>query len=207
MNNKKLRYFWGFNKAHQNWLNKMSASGYRLVKTGKLSYEFEKCKPYEYQYYVDFVGQKSYEKLEDYIMFLNDMGYNTFSKNINLNWNLGKVSLRPYGEGNGKLSASLGIHNSYGTYNKELLIVEKLNDGKPFELHTSNEDRYYMCRIRRNAALNLAVIMILFLGIFFIKEAAIDTGKIVFFILTLISIIPLCIFQYKLKQLKKEILS
>lgn len=73
----------------------MADSGYRLVKTGKLIYEFQECEPSKYVYYVDFVGEKSYKKLEEYKLFLNDIGYNTFSKNINLNWNLGKISVRP----------------------------------------------------------------------------------------------------------------
>lgn len=41
------RYFGGLLNTQAKWLNKMSEKGYRLVRTGKLLYEFEKCKPDE----------------------------------------------------------------------------------------------------------------------------------------------------------------
>ncbi len=194
----KIRYFWGFNKLHQKWLNKMADSGYRLVKTGKLIYEFQECEPSKYVYYVDFVGQKSYKKLEEYELFLNDIGYNTFSKNINLNWNLGKISVRPYGEARGKIATS------FGTYNKELLIVEKLNDGKPFELHTCTEDVYNLYRTRRNAALSLFLMILCFLGVIYFGQNNKDLNIILFLIPALIFLTPVVFFEYKIKKIKHE---
>ena len=35
------RFFGGLLTAQENWLNKMSERGYRLVQTGKLLYKFE----------------------------------------------------------------------------------------------------------------------------------------------------------------------
>jgi len=73
VNKKAFRYFGGFLKAQERWLNRMAAQGFRLVRTTRMMYEYP------------------------------------------------------------------------GSYNKELLIVEKRKDGKPFELHTDPEDlvRYY----------------------------------------------------------------
>ena len=67
------------------------------------------------------------------------MGYSVFYKNINLNYSVGKVRWRPWAEIGGRIATNTT------TFNRELLIVEKENDGKPFELHTSYEDRanYY----------------------------------------------------------------
>ena len=53
------RFFGGLLTVQKNWLNKMAEKGYRLIRTGKLLYEFEKCKPGQVQYCVEFIGQKS----------------------------------------------------------------------------------------------------------------------------------------------------
>lgn len=45
---KVYRYFGGMAKTQANWLNHQVKSGWRLVKTGKLSYEFEECTPGAY---------------------------------------------------------------------------------------------------------------------------------------------------------------
>lgn len=42
------------------------------------------------------------------------------------------------------------IATNNSTFNRELLIVEKKNDGKPFELHTSFEDKENYYRNLRN---------------------------------------------------------
>ena len=70
-----------------------------------------------------------------------DMGYKVFFKNINLNYSVGKVRLRPWAEMGGCIATNAT------TFNRELLIVEKSNDGKPFELHTSYADRKIDIRI------------------------------------------------------------
>ena len=88
MSKKCYRFFGGLLNTQEKWLNKMSEKGYRLVRTGKLLYEFEKCKPDEVTYCVEFIGEKSKESSIDYANFLEDMGYKVFFKNINLNYNL-----------------------------------------------------------------------------------------------------------------------
>lgn len=135
MNKKCYRYFGGLLRSQEKWLNKMSANGYRLVRSGKAIYEFEECNPNEYQYCVEFIGEKSNRSASDYKQFLEEIGYTVFYKNINLNWFIGKVQGRPWAEPGGRLATNTS------TLDKELLIIEKRNDGKPFKLHTTNEDR------------------------------------------------------------------
>jgi len=132
---KAYRFFGGLVQSQENWLNRMSDKGYRLVRTTKASYEFEDCKPGQYQYKVEFIGQKSKENADDYARFLEDCGYRVFFKNINLDYSIGKVEGRPWAEKGGRI-ATKGT-----TLYKELLIVEKENDGKEFQLHTTVEDR------------------------------------------------------------------
>ena len=45
MSKKCYRFFGGLLNAQAKWLNKMSEKGYRLVRTGRMLYEFEKCNP------------------------------------------------------------------------------------------------------------------------------------------------------------------
>ena len=82
MSKKCYRFFGGLLTVQKNWLNKMAEKGYRLIRTGKLLYEFEKCKPGQVQYCVEFIGQKSKANAEDYHDFLEEMGYSVFYKNI-----------------------------------------------------------------------------------------------------------------------------
>ena len=135
MSKKCYRYFGGLLNTQAKWLNKMAEKGYRLVRTGKLLYEFEKCKPDEVTYCVEFIGEKSKESSIDYANFLEDIGYKVFFKNINLNYSVGKARWRPWAERGGRIATNAT------TFNRELLIVEKANDGKPFELHTSYDDK------------------------------------------------------------------
>ena len=54
MSKKCYRFYGGLLSAQEDWLNKMSAKGYRLIKSEKLLYEFDECKPAQYQYCVEF---------------------------------------------------------------------------------------------------------------------------------------------------------
>ena len=135
MNKKCCRFFGGLIASQEKWLNKMAAKGYRLIRTGRLLYEFEECKPGQYQYCVEFVGQKSAEGAEDYARFLEDCGYRVHFKAVNLNWNVGKAVVRPWADQGGRIATNRT------TFNRELLIVERESDGRPFELHTTFEDK------------------------------------------------------------------
>lgn len=158
MSKKCYRYYGGLLVSQANWLNKMAEKGYRLIRTGKMLYEFEKCTPGQYQYCVEFIGQKSKESAADYAYFLENVGYRVFFKNINLNWNVGKVVVRPWAEQGGRLATNRT------TFNRELLIVEKETDDKPFELHTTYEDKANYCRQMRRPWLYLFLVSVV-LGI------------------------------------------
>lgn len=150
---KRYRYFWTLLAAQSRWLNRMADRGLRLSRTEKLLYEFQPCAPGQYRYCVEFVAHLSREKAEDYARFLEDCGYRTWFKNANLDWNVGKVVGRPWAEPGGRLASNAT------TYNRELLIVEKENDGKPFRLHTTLEDQIRYRKAQRRPALFLLAVM------------------------------------------------
>lgn len=150
---KRYRYFWTLLAAQSRWLNRMADRGLRLSRTEKLLYEFQPCAPGQYRYCVEFVAHLSREKAEDYARFLEDCGYRTWFKNANLDWNVGKVEVRPWADQGGRLASNAT------TYNRELLIVEKENDGKPFRLHTALEDQIRYRKAQRRPALFLLAVM------------------------------------------------
>jgi len=189
MNKKYYRFYGGLLSAQERWLNRMAEKGFRLVRSEKLLYEFEECAQGAYQYCVDFIGHKSKQKAEDYASFLKDCGYSVFFKNINLNYSVGKVRWRPWAEKGGQFATN------DTTFNRELLIVEKANDGKPFELHTSYEDQaaYY------NTLRNPWLCMFLLFGVIGIVNHSIVLGA-----LALISLLPVSLYQRQIMRIKKE---
>lgn len=135
---KQFRYFGALMDTQEQWLNKMVSKGFRLVHVNKLSYEFEECLPDAYTYKIDFVASKSKSDSEDYKKSLEGLGYTVFYKNINLNYSIGKIRFRPWADKGGRVATNMG-----GTFNKELMIVEKKTDGKPFVLHNDLADKIY----------------------------------------------------------------
>lgn len=189
MSKKCYRFFGGLLNAQVHWLNKMSEKGYCLIRIGKLLYEFEECKPNKVKYCVEFIGEKSKGNVKDYSHFLEDMGYKVFFKNINLNYSVGKARWRSWAEKGGRIATS----NT--TFNRELLIVEKENDGKLFELHTSYEDKEgYYSNLR-----NPWFLMLLMFAVF-----AVVDRSIVFGILSLIFLIPVIVYQSQIMKLRQE---
>jgi len=189
MSKKFYRFFGGLLTAQENWLNKMSEKGYRLIRTGKLLYEFEECRPSQVKYCVEFIGQKSKDNAKDYHDFLEEMGYVVFYKNINLNYSAGKVRWRPWAEKGGRIATNAT------TFNRELLIVEKENDGKPFELHTSYEDKESYYNTLRNPWLLLLLMFAVFTAV---------NRSIIFGILALISLIPVIVYQSQIMKSRRE---
>ena len=189
MSKKCYRFFAGLMVSQANWLNKMSSKGYRLIRTEKLLYEFEECTPGQYKYCVEFIGHKSKESAADYASFLENFGYHVFFKNINLNWNVGKVEIRPWAEKGGRIATNKT------TFNRELLIIEKENDGKPFELHTTYEDKAgYYKQLRKPWLYMLLIYAIL----------GILMRSWIWAIFALISVIGLIIYQIELSKLNKQ---
>lgn len=136
---RQIRFFGRLMGFQERWLNQKAKEGWRLERTGRLSYDFTGCQPGKYQYCVEYVGNLSWEHALDYKKFLEGCGYRVLEKSINANWSAGKVVWRPWAEKGGTIA------RSGTTLNRELLIIEKEADGKPFALHTSYEDRqrYY----------------------------------------------------------------
>lgn len=155
MSKKYYRFFWGFLRKQESWLNEMADKGYRLVRTGRAWYEFENCDPGKYRYAVEFVAEKSKKEAKEYASFLEDCGYRVLFKNLNLDYSVGKAVFRPWAKKGGKIATTAG------SYNRELLLVEKENDGKAFELHTTEEDiRQYQKKIRKPWIFSIATILI-----------------------------------------------
>ncbi len=183
------RFFGGMLSAQEKWLNSMAEQGYRLVRTEKLLYEFEVCQPGQVQYRVEFISEKSKRGAKQYHDFLEEMGYRVFYKNINLNYAVGKVRWRPWAEQGGRLAT----HAT--TFDRELLIVEKVSDGKPFELHTTVEDRQQYYRKLREPYLWLASLA---------AVMGIVTRSWLWGVFAFILLAPLAVYQRELTRLKRE---
>lgn len=112
-----------------------------------------------------------------------------YDKNINLNYSVGKVRWRPWAERGGRIATNTT------TFNREILIVEKANDGKPFELHTSYDDKEKYYRNLRNPWLFLLLMFALF---------AVTKQSIIFGIFALVSVIPGSIYQIQIMKIRKE---
>ncbi len=194
----KYRYFGGFLNRQENFLNKMASKGYRLIKVGKLKYTFEKTLDKSYQYAVDFVADKNHQQSRDYKSFLEDMGYKVFYKNLNLDLSLFKVKLRPMSNKGGKLA------HSGTTYNKELIIVEKLTNSSEFKLHTTREDKLNYYKTLRNFKLTP---LILSTGLFaYILYDGIGLSLIMLLAILIFveSLIPALLYQYEIIKLGRS---
>jgi len=181
---KVLRYYGCFLNAQEKWLNRMAEKGYRLVRTGTLLHEFEACAPSEYEYRIEFIADKDASYIGDYRRFLEEMGYRTFTKNINLNFSLGKVRLRPWAKGSAKVATNPG------NYNQELLIIERRKDGKPFKMHTGEDAEALVryCKTKMNRYLSYSLMFALGVLFSIIMETSVSSSifagvlSIIFFV-------------------------
>ena len=148
----KYRYFGPMLRAQAKWLNKMARRGWRLADTGKLDYSFVPCEPGEYQYAVDYVGNFSRERGEDYAQFLAGCGYRTWFKNVNLQWSRGKLRWNPAGEPGARISSERT------NLDRELIIVERRAEAGEFRLYTTVEDELDVLRGMRRKHLYAALI-------------------------------------------------
>lgn len=195
---KYYRYFGGFIDTQEKWLNEMANKGYRLIDSNKISYIFEECQPNQYKYAVEFIGQYGSKSAKKYKLFIEDLGYKVFYKNINLNFSVGKAKWRPYGKGAGQISTSPG------TYNKELLILEKSADGKPFELHNTNFDKVNYYKPLRNAWLTITMLTLLFSIWQLITTEAFRKEFILFAILGIIALVATINYQKRIAFYTKQ---
>lgn len=87
------------------------------------------------------------------------------------------------------------IATNNSTFNRELLIVEKKNDGKPFELHTSFEDKENYYRNLRNPWLLILLMFVIF---------TVMDRSLVFGVFALISLFPVIIYQMEIMKVRYE---
>ncbi len=192
----KYKYFFSFIGAQEKWLNHMASRGYRLIDTTKLKYKFEVCNNNQYEYCLEFVGNKSIKEINEYKLFLEQMGYNVFTKNINLNYSIGKIRWRPYGSGLGQIATSPG------NFNKEILIIEKKRDGKPFNIYSNYEDLINYYKPFRNICLSFLIINLLILTFICIHSYNVFVIILLLFI-TIFLVIQLCRYTLKISKYKK----
>lgn len=190
MAKRRYRYYGGLLTSQEKWLNKMAMKGFRLKRVGKFLYEFEECSLGQYEYRIEFVGQKNLTDSLSYRSFLEDIGYSVFYKNINLNYSIGKIRYRPWAEKGARISTNAT------TFNRELLIVEKERDHKPFNLHTSYEDQIAYYGSLRNPWLFVFLPLLL--------SAIINTSYICG-LLAILPLLPIIMYQAQIYTLKKKI--
>ncbi|MBH1939940.1 DUF2812 domain-containing protein [Mobilitalea sibirica] len=148
------------------WLNEKASQGLRLVKSTRLFYYFEECKPGEYVYKVEYVYDKSFKNLEKYIDFLKELNIRAIKKNFSMGvFAHHKVSVSITGQ----------VRTTSRNINAEILILEKKNDGKPFEIYTTKSDKIdYYKKVKR---LNLSTMI--FMSIIMIAMLVLVIGEVI----------------------------
>ncbi|WP_312833652.1 DUF2812 domain-containing protein [Sedimentibacter saalensis] len=169
---KKFRIFLNPIEGQEKWLNEKAAEGLRLLKVGRFFYEFEQCKINQFQYAVDYIGNNSNAQRKEYESFLDEVGINYFEKPLNIGqFSFGKVKYRPYANKGGKLATS------WGMINRELLILEKECNGKPFNIYSNAEDKIQALKERRKPHIYLFILILLMGGYFtFAKRYMLDAA-------------------------------
>ena len=190
------RFLFGFMESQAKWLNSMSDKGYRLTECGKLNYRFEECEPAKYRYAVEYIGDRSFEEAEKYREFLESFGYRVFYKNMNLDFATYKLTFRPWADKGGRLSSN----RPDSTYNKELLIVEKKDDGKPFRLHTESDDMIGYYRRLCHPWYYSAFIFALFAVLLWPNLIC----SVIFGLLTLLCIASIIAWNFRIRRLVKD---
>ena len=145
---------------------------------------------------MEFVGEKSAGHSQAYQAFLQEMGYRVFPKNLNLNFSIGKVRYRPWAEPGGRIATGAG------TFNRELLIVEKQRDGKPFALHTTSADRAQYYVSLRNAWF-WAFLLFALCAVLFAVNGPI-WGVWIWAGLALVFLLPVFAYQVRIVRYRRE---
>lgn len=194
-----------------NWLNKMSDEGYRLMKVGNTFFYFDECEKGKYRYAVEYVANKSYKALKDYESFLEESNIRYIEKPASIGKvSFGNVRWRPYADKDAQIATTRGM------IKREFLILEKENDGKPFEIYTSIEDRINALKIMRRPT----IFGLIFVGImFFVVKLDIRTQQktlllsyesnklaplLLLMVVGLLLIINLVRFNKEIKRLEKD---
>lgn len=212
---KKFRFFLNPIEGQEKWLNDRAAEGLKLSKVGRFIYEFKKCKPSQYQYAVDYIGNKSNSRRKEYESFLDEVEISYYEKPLNLGqFSVGRVKFRPYANQGGKLATSRGM------INRELLILEKENNGKPFAIFNNVKDKIGTLKERRKPHIYLLLFIVFielyikFIGRSFIdisylsnRNSVFSDNATLFVLLGIVGIVPIVrIVQFSLsiKTLKEK---
>lgn len=182
---KKIRFFLNPIEGQEKWLNEKVTEGLKLSKVGRIIYEFKKCEPNQFQYAVDYIGNKSNTQRKEYESFLDEVGVTYYERPLNIGqFSIGRVKYRPYANKGGKLATSSEM------INREILILEKEHDGKPFEIYSNIGDKIQGLKDRRKLHLYL-LIFILIMGVFinFIGKPLINSSYF-WILIGIMSILP-----------------
>jgi len=184
------KFFWLFFTSQEQWLNRMADEGWHLTGTSISGYEFEECEKRKYRYKIAYIANRSKESAEEYKKALEDCGYRVFFKNANLNYSTGKVEVRPWAEEGGRIATEKT------TLRKELLIIEKENDGTVFEHCPTFEQRYDSYnRLRLWGVIGLVIALLL----------AIIGKSIVWGIVAVLPLVWTILYHLEIRKLKKSI--
>lgn len=197
---KKIKFFLDPISNLETWLNGMAEKGYRLKSIRNFIYEFERTEN-DYRYLTQFIGVNSSKENKDYIQMLKENGTRIYRAPLNQgNIAFGKVRLRPYAHGDGKIA------NSFQGYNKEILVVE--NYGKELgSLLTNKSDLADYYKNVRNAYV-LPFIIILALFGYLLYRNKFDQVQIAYILIVGLVILIISAILYKMqknyKKYKKE---
>lgn len=178
MKKRVFKIFFNFLENQETWLNSMSKKGYRLVKASRFFYYFEESTPNKYKYTVQFIMDKTNKELKNYYKTLQDLDMNYFTKNVNIGkFSFAEIKVRPYIKNRAMLATSPG------RINKELLILEKLDDGKPFKIYNNTNELIEYFKNIRNTFAFTDLFLLVFLISLLIKNS---TNLIIFIIYALL---------------------
>lgn len=149
---KKIKFFLNPIDDLEKWLNCVADNGYRLKSIKNFLYEFEKTDK-RYSYTTQFIGANTSRENNEYIQMLKENGTRVYRAPLNQgNIVFGKVRLRPYAHGDGKIA------NSFQGYNKEILVVENVGKGCE-KLLTNKEDLADLYKNIKNAYLQGTILL------------------------------------------------
>ncbi len=202
---RKFKFFFSPVIGLTKWLNKMSDEGYRLMKVGNIFFYFDECEKGKYRYAVDYVANKSYSDLKDYESFLQESNIRCIEKQGSIGKvSFGNIRWRPFADKGAKIATSNGM------IKREFLILEKENDGNPFEIYTTIEDKINALKIMRRPTITMiifAAVMLIFANLN-IETLSFKGNKMAFSIFIgvvgVISIINLLRFNLEIKRLEKD---
>lgn len=139
-------------KGREKYLNNMAEKGYRLVKSGAFFHQFIESEDKKYKYNVEYIGHLSNQERKNYIEFLDELGINSYSAPINMGKiAIGNVRFRPYADKGAMVATSMGM------INREILISEKIDDGKVFETFSDDDDKIVSLKNMRKPYIYLLI--------------------------------------------------